>query len=105
MQTKLPVAFKALMRVTGTIAGALVGIWLVSDYTSGDDLSRIWKTLSTPRCLTSINGSSPCGNGQNQVTNKSRDKQMKDRNMVLSQGLWPRLTRSGTRRDSFYPWF
>ena len=28
------VAFKALMRVTGTIAGALVGIWLVSDYTS-----------------------------------------------------------------------
>jgi uncharacterized membrane protein YccC len=28
------VAFKALMRVTGTVAGALVGIWLVSDYTS-----------------------------------------------------------------------
>ena len=28
------VAFKALMRVTGTIAGALMGIWLVSDYTS-----------------------------------------------------------------------
>ena len=28
------VAFKALMRVTGTIAGALVAIWLVSDYTS-----------------------------------------------------------------------
>ena len=28
------VAFKALMRVTGTIAGALVGVWLVSDYTS-----------------------------------------------------------------------
>ena len=28
------VAFKAIMRVTGTIAGALVGIWLVSDYTS-----------------------------------------------------------------------
>ena len=27
-------AFKALMRVTGTIAGALVGVWLVSDYTS-----------------------------------------------------------------------
>ena len=27
-------AFKALMRVTGTVAGALVGVWLVSDYTS-----------------------------------------------------------------------
>src|ERR1700758_2088323 len=27
-------AFRAIMRVTGTIAGALVGIWLVSDYTS-----------------------------------------------------------------------
>jgi uncharacterized membrane protein YccC len=27
-------AFKAIMRVTGTIAGALVGIWLVGDYTS-----------------------------------------------------------------------
>jgi uncharacterized membrane protein YccC len=26
--------FRAIMRVTGTIAGALVGIWLVSDYTS-----------------------------------------------------------------------
>ena len=28
------VAFKAIMRVTGTIAGALVGIWLVGNYTS-----------------------------------------------------------------------
>jgi hypothetical protein len=28
------VAFKGLMRVTGTVAGALLGIWLVSDYTS-----------------------------------------------------------------------
>jgi uncharacterized membrane protein YccC len=27
-------AFRAIMRVTGTIAGALVGIWLVGDYTS-----------------------------------------------------------------------
>jgi uncharacterized membrane protein YccC len=27
-------AFKAILRVTGTIAGALVGIWLVGDYTS-----------------------------------------------------------------------
>jgi uncharacterized membrane protein YccC len=26
--------FRAIMRVTGTIAGALVGIWLVTDYTS-----------------------------------------------------------------------
>ncbi len=28
------IAFKAIMRAIGTIAGALVGIWLVSDYTS-----------------------------------------------------------------------
>jgi uncharacterized membrane protein YccC len=28
------IAFKAIMRVIGTIAGALVGIWLVGDYTS-----------------------------------------------------------------------
>src|SRR5580704_11515045 len=28
------IAFKGIMRVTGTIAGALVGIWLVGDYTS-----------------------------------------------------------------------
>jgi uncharacterized membrane protein YccC len=28
------IAFKALMRVMGTVAGALVGVWLVSDYTS-----------------------------------------------------------------------
>src|ERR1700755_2787708 len=28
------IAFKALMRVTGTVSGALVGVWLVSDYTS-----------------------------------------------------------------------
>jgi len=27
-------AFKAIMRMTGTIAGALVGVWLVGDYTS-----------------------------------------------------------------------
>src|ERR1700677_4304460 len=27
-------ALRAIMRVIGTIAGALVGIWLVSDYTS-----------------------------------------------------------------------
>src|SRR5271165_5392861 len=27
-------AFKAIMRVTGTIAGALIGIWLVGDCTS-----------------------------------------------------------------------
>jgi uncharacterized membrane protein YccC len=27
-------AFRGLMRVTGTVAGALIGIWLVSDYTS-----------------------------------------------------------------------
>ena len=27
-------AFKAILRVTGTIAGALLGIWLVADYTS-----------------------------------------------------------------------
>lgn len=27
-------AFKGLMRVIGTVAGALIGIWLVSDYTS-----------------------------------------------------------------------
>jgi len=28
------IAFKAIMRVIGTIAGAIVGIWLVGDYTS-----------------------------------------------------------------------
>ena len=28
------IAFKGIMRVTGTVAGALVGVWLVSDYTS-----------------------------------------------------------------------
>src|ERR1700720_2598515 len=28
------IAVKAIMRVIGTIAGALVGVWLVSDYTS-----------------------------------------------------------------------
>ena len=28
------IAFKAIMRVIGTIAGALVGVWLVGDYTS-----------------------------------------------------------------------
>ena len=28
------IALKAIMRVIGTIAGALVGIWLVGDYTS-----------------------------------------------------------------------
>jgi hypothetical protein len=28
------IAFKAIMRVTGTMAGALVGVWLVGDYTS-----------------------------------------------------------------------
>ena len=28
------VAFKGLMRVTGTAAGALVGVWLASDYAS-----------------------------------------------------------------------
>src|SRR6201985_2037682 len=28
------ITFKAIMRVIGTIAGALVGIWLVGDYTS-----------------------------------------------------------------------
>jgi uncharacterized membrane protein YccC len=28
------IAFKAMMRATGTIAGAVVGIWLVGDYTS-----------------------------------------------------------------------
>jgi uncharacterized membrane protein YgaE (UPF0421/DUF939 family) len=28
------IAVKAIMRVTGTIAGALVGVWLVGDYTS-----------------------------------------------------------------------
>src|ERR1700741_5554004 len=28
------IAFKAIMRVIGTIAGALVGVWLVGNYTS-----------------------------------------------------------------------
>jgi uncharacterized membrane protein YccC len=28
------IAFKAIMRVIGTIAGALIGVWLVGDYTS-----------------------------------------------------------------------
>src|SRR5580704_7687527 len=28
------IAFKGIMRVTGTVAGALVGVWLVGDYTS-----------------------------------------------------------------------
>ena len=28
------IAFKGLMRLTGSVAGALVGIWLVGDYTS-----------------------------------------------------------------------
>jgi uncharacterized membrane protein YccC len=28
------IAFKGLMRLAGTVTGALVGVWLVSDYTS-----------------------------------------------------------------------
>jgi uncharacterized membrane protein YgaE (UPF0421/DUF939 family) len=31
-------AFKALLRVMGTIVGALVGVWLVSDYTSSPEV-------------------------------------------------------------------
>src|SRR6202163_3740631 len=32
------IAFKGIMRVTGTVAGALVGVWLVSDYTSTPEI-------------------------------------------------------------------
>ena len=32
------IAFKGLLRVTGTAAGALVGVWLVSDYTSTPEI-------------------------------------------------------------------
>src|SRR6266404_124577 len=31
-------AFKAIMRMTGTIAGAVVGVWLVGDYTSTPEI-------------------------------------------------------------------
>src|SRR3984893_16379874 len=32
------IAFKGIMRVGGTVAGALVGVWLVSDYTSTPEI-------------------------------------------------------------------
>src|SRR4029077_7700040 len=32
------IALKGIMRVTGTVAGALVGVWLVSDYTSTPEI-------------------------------------------------------------------
>src|SRR6202040_4295146 len=32
------IAVKAIMRVIGTVAGALVGVWLVSDYTSTPEI-------------------------------------------------------------------